>query len=264
MRIRQPAVAGMFYPASPVALEREVLDLLEQARQQRDAALEPPPRALIVPHAGYPYSGPVAASAYTTLRPYRQHYRRVVLLGPAHRVYVPGMAIPSVEAFDTPLGSVLLDSRSLERLAGMPAMQVSDEAHALEHSLEVQLPFLCEVLEDFVLVPIVVGDCEPQPLAQVLELFVDDPQTLIVVSSDLSHYHRYEDACRRDAQTAAAISRCSLSLAPEQACGARAINGLTLLCAQRGFEIRELDRRNSGDTAGGRDRVVGYGAYVVR
>ncbi len=259
MRARPPAVAGMFYPADASVLAQTVLALLRDA----EARVPGRPRALIVPHAGYPYSGAIAATAYRALAEHREAFERVVLLGPAHRVYLRGLALPSVVAFATPLGEVPLDTAALQRLTQLEGVVVSDEAHSLEHSLEVQLPFLRQVLDDFTLVPIVVGECQPELVADVLEAFVDDPATLIVVSSDLSHFHTYAEAKAIDGQTSAQITDRSHTLVSEQACGARAINGLTLLAARHGFGIIELERCNSGDTAGDHDRVVGYGAYAV-
>ena len=260
MRARPPAVAGIFYPASAGVLKQQVRELLQ--------SVGPPvqdrrPRGLIVPHAGYPYSGRVAARAYQAIAPYHDQFNRVVLIGPAHRVPLSGAAVPSAEAFRTPLGDVPLDRQALVRLAGLPGVRVADAAHIQEHSLEVQLPFLCEVLDAFSLVPIVVGDCDASFVAELLEPFVDDPGTLLVVSSDLSHFHPYEAAQALDRRTSDAITAKSTSLEPEQACGARAINGLTLLASRRGFDVVEVDLRNSGDTAGDRSRVVGYGADVV-
>ena len=258
MTTRPAAVAGLFYPADSAALQRAVTTLLASAPQGNEI-----PKALIAPHAGYKYSGPTAACAYRLLEERRDAIRRVVLLGPAHRVYLQGMAVPSVEAFATPLGDVPLDAEGIRQALALPGVQVSDEAHAEEHSLEVHLPFLQTVLDDFSLVPIVVGACPAQDVEAVLEALWGDDETLIVVSSDLSHFHEYADARQIDEHTTARIEACESTLHGEDACGAYAINGLMLAAKVRGMQVRTLDVRNSGDTAGDRHRVVGYGAYAL-
>ena len=255
---RSAAVAGLFYPGDPRALAAEVEGYLAEARPEA----APPPKAIIAPHAGYLYSGPVAASVYARLAPLRGRVKRVVLAGPAHRVYVAGAAIPSVDAFDTPLGPVPLDREALDRLATLPFVEVSDRAHAQEHSLEVHLPFLKAVLGDFALVPIVVGDATTEEAATLLETLWGGDETLVVVSSDLSHYHAYDVARRVDGATAQAIVDLEARLVPEEACGAIPINGLLRAARKRGLVPEQLDVRSSGDTAGPRDRVVGYGAFA--
>ena len=258
--LRPVAVAGMFYPGEPRSLSAEVAGYLaagEPARPQ-------PPKAIIAPHAGYLYSGPIAGSVYAQLAALRGTVERVVLAGPAHRVHVTGAAIPSVEAFDSPLGAVPLDIEALGRLRALPFVEVNDRAHAQEHCLEVHLPFLQAVLGDFRLVPIVVGDASTEESAQLFDTLWGGAETLIVVSSDLSHYLPYEAAQRRDRATAAAIVALEARLVPEEACGAIPINGLLRTARQRGLVPRMLDLRNSGDTAGSRDRVVGYGAFDFR
>lgn len=260
---RAPAVAGMFYPDDPAALTAQVTSLLAAA-----PAPEPGPvRALIVPHAGYVYSGETAAAAYRCLEPVAPDIQRVVLLGPAHRVYLEGMAVPSVDAFTTPLGEIPLDRDAIEQLAALPGVVEADAAHALEHSLEVQLPFLQSVLGTFSLVPVVVGECPPEAVARLIEALWDPPgssiNTVFVVTSDLSHFLPYEQARAVDAETSRRIRSCDPVLTPEDACGARAVNGLLVFAARRGLHVRELDVCNSGDTAGDRARVVGYGSYVI-
>jgi len=255
---RRPAVAGSFYPGDPRELKRMVDGYLAEV-----SAEDSPPKALIAPHAGYVYSGPIAASAYATLAPSHATISRVVLLGPAHRVPLRGLAASSAERFDTPLGSVALDRAAIDLALTLPQVKLMDEAHLLEHSLEVQLPFLQEVLDRFQLAPFVVGDASPAEVAEVLELLWGGPETLIVISSDLSHYYDYRTAKRLDATTSAAIE----ALRPEdigyeQACGRNPVNGLLELAKRRGLRARTLDLRNSGDTAGPRDQVVGYGAYA--
>jgi AmmeMemoRadiSam system protein B len=257
-RSRKPAVAGSFYPSDPGVLRTTVETLLEGAPAPDGLA----PRALVAPHAGYIYSGPVAAAAYANLIPFRDRYRRVVLLGPAHRALVHGIARPGVAVFDTPLGDVPLDRASLDALDD-PAVSVDDEAHRAEHSLEVQLPFLQVVLERFDLVPLLVGAARPEAVARVIDRLWDGPRTLIVVSSDLSHYLPYAEARRRDRATCRAIEALEGdALEGHDACGAAPLKGLLLVAARRGLRVRTVDLRNSGDTAGDRARVVGYGAWV--
>ena len=257
MNIRPPAVAGTFYPAHPGELEHAVNGLLGDS----DAASQPP-RALIAPHAGYVYSGPVAASAYRLIRG-ADAIRRVVLLGPSHHVPFDGIAVSRAEAYATPLGTVPLDGPAIERILDLPHVLLLEQAHGPEHSLEVHLPFLQVALGDFSLVPLVIGRAGPDAIADVLELFWTDDASLIVVSSDLSHYLSYEDARTVDAATASAIMDRNDALTGEQACGCNGINGLMRLARRHGLKVRELDRRTSGDTAGPRDHVVGYGAWVV-
>jgi AmmeMemoRadiSam system protein B len=251
----------MFYPAETATLERVVAELLAAA-PPGDAGLEGV-KALIAPHAGYPYSGPTAAHAYRLLENRREHIRRVVLLGPAHRVYLQGMAVPSVDAFTTPLGDVRIDKRGIEQALTGPGTQISDEAHAAEHSLEVHLPFLQAVLDNFRLVPIVVGACSSKEVAAVLDTLWGGDETLIVVSSDLSHFHSYDAARKIDGNTTARIEARESTLQGEEACGAYAVNGLMRAARTRQLHVRTLDVRNSGDTAGDKFRVVGYGAYAL-
>jgi len=258
MKTRPAAVAGLFYPAEAATLETTVTRMLGAAPEAYDGA-----KAIIAPHAGYQYSGPTAACAYRLLEDRRDRIRRVVLLGPAHRVYLQGMAVPSVDAFATPLGNVPIDTDAVQTALELPGVQVSDEAHAQEHSLEVHLPFLQTVLDDFSLVPIVVGVCPAVEVEAVLEALWGGDETLIVVSSDLSHFHSYADARQIDEHTTARIEACESNLHGEDACGAYAINGLMLAAKVHGMQVRTLDVRNSGDTAGDRSRVVGYGAYAI-
>ncbi len=248
----------MFYPAEAATLESAVTELLAAAPDGDDDA-----KAIIAPHAGYVYSGPTAAHAYRLLERRRERIRRVVLLGPAHRVYLQGMAVPSVDAFTTPLGDVAIDTDAVRQALELPGVQVSDEAHAAEHSLEVHLPFLQTVLDDFKLVPIVVGVCEANDVETVLETLWGGDETLIVASSDLSHFHPYTEAQEIDANTTARIEARETALRGEEACGAYAVNGLLLAATAKGLRVRTLDVCNSGDTAGDRFRVVGYGAYAL-
>jgi len=257
-RTREPAVAGLFYPADRATLAQTVTDLLAGATARLG-----PPKALIVPHAGYVYSGPVAASGYALLAPVRALIRRVVLLGPAHRVAFSGIALPSAATFTTPLGPVALDSAALADLRQLTGCRSNDQAHALEHSLEVHLPFLQQALDDFTLVPLVVGEAEPAVVAAVLEQLWDGPETLIVVSSDLSHYHDYATAQALDGATTQAIEALDPArIGYGQACGRNPVNGLLEVARRRGLKVTTVDLRNSGDTSGSRDSVVGYGTYA--
>jgi len=258
--VRPAAVAGSFYPGDAGTLAAEVSSYLAEARAAGGGVRAP--KAIIAPHAGYMYSGPIAASIYSRLAPLRGTVRRVVLAGPAHRVHVPGAAIPSVRAFASPLGDVALDAGALESLRRLPFVEVNDRAHAQEHSLEVHLPFLQSVLGSFELVPIVVGDATPGQMAQLFEILWGGPETLVVVSSDMSHYLPYKSAVGRDRKTAEAIVNLESSLVPEEACGAAPINGLLRSARSKGLRCEIVDLRNSGDTAGGLDRVVGYGAFA--
>jgi AmmeMemoRadiSam system protein B len=262
MSVRHPAVAGMFYPADPEELRQDL-------RRAFADAVPPPvdapvPKALIVPHAGYMYSGAVAASAYLRLLPARHTISRVVLLGPSHRVHVAGLAAPVDNLFDTPLGMVLIDADLRATVAGLPGVILDDLPHLHEHSLEVQLPFLQTVLDEFTLLPLSVGDTTTEQVTAVLESVWGGPETLIVISTDLSHYYSYDDARRLDARTAAAIvGGAAGAIADDDACGARPLCGMLQLAGDRGMTIENVDLRNSGDTAGDRERVVGYGAFVV-
>jgi AmmeMemoRadiSam system protein B len=257
-QVRPAAVAGRFYAGEPAALGADIDAMLAAA----PAASGPRPKALIVPHAGYMYSGPIAASAYKLLmngpRP-----RRIVLLGPAHTVGFRGLALPNAGALATPLGQVRVDADAAARAAALPQVLQSAEAHAREHSLEVQLPFLQRVLgDDFTLVPLVVGHASAAQVAGVLDELWGDDDTLIVISTDLSHYHSYSDAKALDAGTAAQILELDGDIEPEQACGAYAVRGFLQAARARGLKPRLLDLRSSGDTAGDRRRVVGYASFA--
>jgi AmmeMemoRadiSam system protein B len=259
IQIRESAVAGHFYPDHPGELSETVRGMLRESQ----ARPGPAPKALIVPHAGYIYSGPVAATAYARLQPYRDLYHRVVLLGPCHRVATTGMATSAATVFRTPLGDVPLDREAIKQL-GHRSVTLSDAAHSLEHSLEVQLPFLQFVLGSFSLVPLAVGDMEPEAVAEVIDLAWDGLETLVVVSSDLSHYLSYEDAQRRDAATCRAIEGMDAHcINSGDACGSTAVGGLLIAAKRRGMQIATLDLRNSGDTAGGKEQVVGYGSWIL-
>ena len=256
---RPAAVAGRFYPAAPALLRAELQGYLDAVPATPPGSR--PPKLLVVPHAGTVYSGPIAAHAYARLRPWRDQIHRVVLLGPTHRVAVQGLAAPTVAVFDTPLGPVPLDDAALAMLDALPQVSRNDRVHAQEHALEVQLPFLQLVLDDFTLVPLAVGDAAPEAVAQVLERLWGGDETLIVISSDLSHYLPYGQARVMDARTVAQVLEERSNLDPHDACGAMPLNG-AMLCARRhGLRPHLLDLRNSGDTAGDRERVVGYAAF---
>jgi len=221
------------------------------------------PKALIAPHAGYVYCGRVAAAAFATLRGSTEIVERVVLIGPAHYVRVAGIAAPAAGAFETPLGRIPVDQEALAALADLPFVTQADGAHAPEHALEVELPFLQRVLSSFTLVPLIVGEARPDQVAEVLARLWGGPDTLLVVSSDLSHYLEYRQAQRVDLETAAVIERCdSAALTPLRACGFLPVAGLLIEAERRALRVRRLALCNSGDTAGDRDRVVGYGAWA--
>jgi AmmeMemoRadiSam system protein B/AmmeMemoRadiSam system protein A len=259
--IRPTAVAGMFYPADPAELKAQLDLFLGQARAA--ALAGPAPKAIIAPHAGYLYSGPVAASAYVRVQPAAASISRVVLLGPSHRVAFRGLAVGTATAWASPLGPVAIDREAAAGLLARGLVAQLDAAHAQEHSLEVHVPFLQAVLGEFTLLPIVVGDASAGEVAAVIEAVWGGPETLIVVSTDLSHFLGYE-ACRTlDAATVAAIEHLEPALGRDSACGRVPVGGLLVAAKRRGMAITTLDVRNSGDTAGSRDRVVGYGAWAL-
>ena len=265
MSTRTPAVAGYFYEADAGRLQHHVNELLSaESANAKSTSPEALPEALIVPHAGYIYSGSTAAYAFRCLLADPDQVKRVLLIGPAHRVYVDGMAIPSVDYFATPLGKVPLDQIGLDQIRRLPGVQISDEAHREEHSLEVQLPFLQTVLNDFSLVPVVVGGAGAAQVAAVIDALTVDPHTLVVVSSDMSHFLSYQDARRVDAGTCEQILHKSTTLKGDEACGARAINGLMASTRFKSLNVSLLHACNSGDTAGEPNRVVGYAAFALR
>jgi AmmeMemoRadiSam system protein B len=257
--IREAAVAGQFYPGSEDELRTTVGKYLDEV----PARAGPRPKALIVPHAGSIYSGPVAASAYARLRPYRDQISRVILLGPCHRVPLRGLALSGADVFRTPLGDVPLDRKAIASL-DLPAVRVFAQAHAFEHSLEVHLPFLQILLDDFTLVPLVVGDAAAETVADVLEALWGGPETLIVISSDLSHFLDYDTAKKRDLATCRAIEHFDTkSIGPDDACGCHPVGGMLELARRRGMAVETLDLRNSADTAGHKAQVVGYGSWLL-
>ena len=257
--IRPAAIAGMFYPGKPDVLARNVDALLAAATPAATMAV---PKAIIAPHAGYIYSGPIAASIYALISPARARIKRVVLLGPTHRVAIHGIALPGVNAFATPLGNIAIDAGAVKQLMALPYVGVSAEAHRQEHSLEVHLPFLQKVINEFTLVPLAVGRATAQQVASVIDMLWGGEETLIVISSDMSHYLPYAEAQATDNATAEAILALRTDLNHHQACGATPVIGLNLLAQQRGLKAQLIDLRNSGDTAGDKARVVGYGSFA--
>jgi AmmeMemoRadiSam system protein B len=260
--VRPAAVAGMFYPADPGALVGEVQACLRDVAAADVPRASRPPKLLVVPHAGYVYSGPVAAHAYARLAPWRSAITRVVLLGPVHRVPVRGLAAPTVSAFATPLGRVSVDVAVLDRLRALPQVVFDDRPHALEHALEVQLPFLQHLLARFTLVPLAVGDATPDEVAAVLDALWGGDETLVVISTDLSHYLPYAQAQARDRATVARVLAFDAAIYTDEACGAHPLNGALRVARRRGLLPRLLDLRNSGDTTGDRRCVVGYAAIA--
>lgn len=262
MNIRHPAVAGAFYPASSVALGDLVDRLLREVKPARSAAC---PKALVVPHAGYVYSGPIAASAYALLAPHAKRIERVVLVGPAHRARVDGLVDPAATHLRTPLGDLEVDTAALATALALPDAKVgsSAEAHEREHSLEVQLPFLKKVAPRAKIVPFAVGRAPLVEVARVLESLWGGPETVIVISSDLSHYLPYAVGRETDTGTANRIVALDpMPLRGEEACGAAGINGLLEVARRKSLRAELVDLRSSGDTAGTRDEVVGYGSFA--
>ncbi len=255
--VRTPAVAGLFYPADAASLAASITNMLSVAAEQAGQR----PKVLVVPHAGYRYSGPIAASAYRCLQPWADQFQRVILLGPVHRVAVRGLALPGCDAFQTPLGEVPVDAEWVARVMRLPQVTISPAAHAHEHSLEVQLPFLQAVLPTFSLLPLAVGNASAAEVSEVLECVWGGPETLLLISTDLSHYLPYLAAKTLDRQTCDAILQCDLAIDHEQACGATPLRGMLMSARQHQLQARLLDLRNSGDTAGSKDKVVGYAAF---
>ncbi len=259
--IREPATAGRFYPREPEILRDMLEDLFSTIPPEPDSGSRP--KAIIAPHAGYVYSGPVAASLYARLVPFKNLFRKVVLLGPAHRYPFRGLAAHSGTAFRTPLGDVSLDRGLLARVLDLPQVRILDVAHEGEHSLEVHLPFLQWALDTFTLVPLVVGESTGEDVAEVLKAVWGGDETLVVISSDLSHFLSYEEAMRLDEATAQAVdARDPSGIGLDQACGRIPMAGLLLRAREEGLRVERIDLRNSGDTAGPRSQVVGYGSFL--
>jgi AmmeMemoRadiSam system protein B len=256
--VRKPAVAGLFYPSS----RRELLAAVEEFLQEAPGKMSSSPKAIIAPHAGYVYSGPIAGSALAPWAAAANQIQRVVLLGPAHRVPVRGLALPGVDAFETPLGTIPVDAELVARVADLPQVGVSRAAHAPEHCLEVELPFLQVLLGSFAILPLLVGDATQGEVAEVLDRVWGGPETRIVISSDLSHYLEYSQARAVDERTAEEILALRSPISSSQACGAAAVNGLLVAAVDHDMSVSLLDLRSSGDTAGDRSQVVGYGAFA--
>lgn len=258
-KIRPAAVAGLFYPADAAQLHQDIQSMLSVAEQSESA-----PKALIVPHAGYIFSGPVAASAFAQLKNHRHTIKRVIVLGPCHRVPLRGLATSSADYFETPLGSIRIDHEAIKQIISLPQVEEFDLTHQQEHSLEVQLPFLQEVLDEFSLVPLVVGDTSAEEVSEVLERLWGGDETLLVISSDLSHYHDYNTARAMDSETCMAIEEMNpAAIHYDQACGRNPVIGLLQAAKKHGLHVTTLDLRNSGDTAGDKSSVVGYGAWAL-
>lgn len=257
--VRKPAVAGLFYPDDEVELAKLVRSYLREGH-----GADAPPRAIIAPHAGYIYSGPIAGSAFKAWRDMRHRVNCVAILGPSHRVAFEGVAASSADIFATPLGVMPVDTSARDELLSLPFVNIFDNAHRFEHSIETHLPFIQETIGEVPIVPLVVGDASVEEIAQVCETLLRREGMLISVSSDLSHYLPYDLARRVDAETSRAIEENRPRIiGPERACGWLPIQGLLAVAARHGWTARALDVRNSGDTAGDRDRVVGYGAYAL-
>lgn len=257
MAVRPPAVAGLFYPSDPTTLRGMVEAMLKQT-QVTDASGDAHLRAMIVPHAGYIYSGSTAAAAYAQLKQLADKVRHVVIVGPAHRFGIHGVGLVEADGMATPLGTIPLWQEGLAVAQAQPGVVVSMAAHAKEHSLEVQLPFLQVVLPEADVLPLVAGWVEPEVVANVLEALWDQPEMLVVISSDLSHYHPYTRAQELDSATIDQILELDLNVTHDQACGATGINALLLVAKAHGLKPRMDQYCNSGDTAGDKDGVVGY------
>jgi len=261
-KIRLPSVAGLFYPDDAMRLQFQLNQLFEDA-ERTDLASGFHPRAIVSPHAGYIYSGAIAANAFSSALSRREQIERVIILGPSHHLAFEGAACPSASQFVTPLGHVDVDTQEIKRLQVQHLVYINDAAHVREHSIEVQIPFLQHFLAQFTIVPIVVGQYDASSVAKILEYYWDNDKDLIVVSSDLSHYLEYRDACKIDRDTTAAIEACRWQdIGPYQACGCYPLRGLLELGREKNCKATCIDLRNSGDTAGEKSRVVGYGAYV--
>ena len=268
MKYRLPAVAGSFYPAQATQLNHDVMLLLSAVKVPESVGktLENKiPKALIVPHAGYCYSGAVAASAYACLKKSENAIHRVILLGPSHQVALQGCAIPSHDMFTSPNGEIRIDQQACQQLLDLNLVSVNDQAHVWEHSLEVQLPFLHFCLPSFQLVPIVVGHCPPEIISNILSIFVHSPDTLVVVSSDMSHYHAYHDAQIIDQKTITKIEHLAPIIQADEACGCEAINGLLYFCHLHHWQVQLIKQANSGDSSpyGDKNKVVGYASFII-
>ena len=257
MNIRSPAVAGQFYESSPEKLRIQLNQWLN-----KPPGFESPLRAIIVPHAGYIYSGETAAKAYSYVKLQADHYKRVILVGPSHHFYFDGCAVPQADIFHSPLGDIPIDKNAVRQLAGEKSVVVTDQPHIPEHCLEVQLPFLQSSITKFQLLPIVTSNITPVEIARLIDPLWDET-TLLVISSDLSHFHTYSEAMEIDQESCLRIEDLEPDLQPEQACGCTGINTLLILAKQHGYQLERLQLVNSGDTSGNKERVVGYVSYIV-
>lgn len=257
IKVRPTAVAGRFYHRDPVLLQQELDSWLTE--QKQDDSL----RAIIVPHAGYQFSGKVAAEAFSYLKPVADRFKRVILVGPSHTMAFDGVALPDLDMFVTPLGNLQIDRALADKLKDDPRVSLNNAPHAKEHCLEVQLPFLQQTLNKFTILPLLYSRILPWHLEDLIADIWDPDDTLLVISSDLSHYHEYQQACALDADSMAMIEACSPRLSPNQACGATGINSLLHLAADKGWQLQRLSYKNSGDTGGNKSRVVGYVSYLV-
>lgn len=260
---RPPAIAAAFYAGDANQLRRDVDGYLHAAASGVPRSMLQQPKVLIAPHAGHVYSGATAAKAYARIQPFARAIRRVVMLGPAHRVYFKGIALPGVGAYASPLGAVPIDTLAADAIADLPFVVTRPDAHGPEHSLEVHLPFLQCALGAFELLPLVVGDVTPAQVAQLLDRLWGGPETLLLISTDLSHFHAYDDANRIDAESCNKVMALDATLNHEQACGATPVNALLQVAARKGLRIEQIERCNSGDTAGDKDRVVGYASFAL-
>lgn len=268
MNIRYPAVAGRFYTHSPAQLQAQLDGWLNATDHDNESTtnntVEPSTiRALIVPHAGYMFSGQTAAKAYRQLLPLADKIKRIILIGPSHRYYFRGCALPPADVFATPLGNFTLSTQTIATLSELEDVELSEQAHALEHSLEVQLPFIQTIFNNFSLLPILTSNVSPAVLAKLIDSLWQSDDTLLIISSDLSHFHPYSQAQRIDRQTCQLIEQFEPSITPEQACGSTGINTLLLLAKRRGYQLKRVELINSGDTAGDKEKVVGYVSYLI-
>jgi len=259
MNIRPAAVADIFYTANGTELAAQVSDFMDA-----DEVTNIVPKALIVPHAGYIYSGGTAGKGFALVKKLTAAVNKIVLIGPCHRVWIQGLAIPDCQYFETPLGKIEVDSKTLNELVKFPQVTISDQAHAQEHSLEVQLPFLQSIFDQFKLIPLVAGEVSEDAFIEVLEYLWGGEETLIVISSDLSHFLDYDAAVAIDNKTSQAIESFEAgSINSDMACGSAGIKALLSLAKNKNLHVKTIHQCNSGDTAGDKDRVVGYGTYAI-
>ena len=254
--VREAAVAGIFYPADVYQLKNDINGYLQHITDNNSGK----PKILITPHAGYKYSAQVAASAFAKLRPFKDKIKKVFLLGPSHRVYVNGVALPKEKSFKTPLGIIKVDSDIVEQISKTKPFKFKSTAHKNEHSLEVSLPFLQVVLGNFEIIPMLYGEANPHEIAQTIQPYLERDDSILIVSADLSHYLDYSTAKKVDEQTANNIKE-GKTVDHHQSCGATAINTALIMAQNFGLVPQMLNMANSGDVIGDKDSVVGYGAW---